>query len=127
MDKKLPSLWGGLMQRLKLGSVMDSLIAVLIVFGTLFAVAIIKNITWLMVSMLIILVVILVLFIVVYVAWSFKDPDKLRSSEHEIQKLQIMHGIGDNTKQFTETEAARLPSVDNPELMKKLTVRGKKS
>ncbi len=69
-----PNLWGGIMQRLRLGSVMDSPIAVILIVGTLLAVAMVKGTTWLIIAILTIFVPLILLFGVIYIVWSIKDP-----------------------------------------------------
>jgi energy-coupling factor transporter transmembrane protein EcfT len=116
MEKKTPNLWGGIMEKLKLGSVLDTPLAALIVIATLFAILILKDSTrWLLTAFFVIIVVVLILLFAVYVYWTFKDPDKLRPSEHEIRKFEIMHNMGDNTNIIEgEKASAQADRVQNP-------------
>jgi hypothetical protein len=123
MDSKTPwpNLWSGIMQRLRLGSVLDSPLAVIIVIGTVLAIAILINppgYNWLIPAIFGLLAIILLIFFCVYIYWTFKDPDKLRSSEHEIRKLEISHSLGSSGHILPEVSIDSLPAELNTDANK---------
>ena len=120
---KFPNLWGGIMERLKLGSVLDPIIAVLIVIATLFAVVAIfarDDLKWLVPALFIILVIAVIIFFAVYIVWTLKDPDKLRTSEHEIRKFEIAHNMGEKGNVIPAETLVTLPNTTTAE-PKKIT------
>lgn len=105
------------MERLKLGSILDSLIAVAVIAATALVLVFFRDpSSWLVIALFVVLVVVLAFILAGHTVWSAKDPDKLRPSEHEIRKYELSHGLGSSQNpELTETAVEELPAELNPE------------
>ena len=117
-EKSLPPLsWvGGIVQKLKLGSVLDSLIAPSIIFTALLVFSVLYGPEWLTIGAFVVVVLVIVVILGCFTYFSVKDPDKLRPSEHEIRKMEISAGLGNSEKLISEEKLEQLPakSADEP-------------
>jgi hypothetical protein len=121
MEEKSPD-WSrvltGIVEKLRLGSVLDPIIAVLmaVLVAAVLAMFIAPG-SWLALGFFILVCVVVGVVLVAFAYFALKDPDKLRSSEHEIRKLEIATGMGQKDRELPEAAIEMLPvstSTDVP-------------
>lgn len=99
--------------KVKLGSAVDAplVMVVFVTFGSIVAYVITREVILIYLAILAV-----VIFGVGFVYFMIKDPNKLRTEEHEQTMYRISVGLGQSDKPTTEEKLDKLKPIANPAL-----------